>query len=78
MQVVIIMRLALLDAGRAVLKRSWRIEGCLLIDLVPERRRREHGRRRVLQVVIIMRLALLDAGRAVLYNATALRGWPVN
>ena len=55
-----------------------RFEGCLLIDLVRDRRRRDHGRRRVLQVVIIMRLALLDAGRAVLYNATALRGWPLN
>ena len=52
MQIMIIMRLALLDAGRAVLKRSWRIEGCHLIDLVRDRRRRDHGRRRVLQVVI--------------------------
>ena len=52
MQIMIIMRLALLDAGRAVLKRSWRIEGYHLIDLVLDRRRQDHGRRRVLQVVI--------------------------
>ena len=51
-----------------------RFEGCLLIDLVRDRRRRDHGRRRVLQVVIIMRLALLDAGRAVLDQVKALRG----
>ena len=52
MQIMIIMRLALLDAGRTVLKRSWRIEGYHLIDLVLDRRRQDHGRRRVLQVVI--------------------------
>ena len=51
-----------------------RFEGGLVIDLVRDRRRRDHGRRRVLQVMIIMRLALLDAGRAVLDQVKALRG----
>ena len=40
MQIMIIMRLALLDAGRAVLKRSRRFEGGVLSDRDRARRRR--------------------------------------